>query len=102
MQRIFYSANPDPDKFWQSTFDEVLLVIKGKIDNWRNKRIAAWKIVEGFRGSADMPTVTDFYPLAYDNEIVVQGANEQREDIQEWYKRASLEAENIIWEKDKK
>lgn len=49
-----------------------------------------------------MPTVTDFYPLAYDNEIVVQGANEQREDIQEWYKRASLEAANIIWEKDKK
>lgn len=102
MQRIFYSANPDPDKFWQSTFDEVLLVIKGKIDNWRNERIAAWKIVEGFRGSEDMPTVTDFYPLAYDNEIVVQGAKEQQEDIQEWYKRASLEAANIIWEKDKK
>ena len=102
MQQIYFSANPNHELFWNSTFDEVLLIIKGQIDNWRKKRLFAWKIVEGFRGSADMPPITDFCPLPYDNEIVNQDQQEQKEDIEEWYKRASLEAENIIWEKDKK
>jgi hypothetical protein len=69
VQRVFYAANPDPAAFWESTFDEVLLVIQGQVDKWRIERVAAWKIVEGVRGSQDMPEVTQFYGLPYDHEL---------------------------------
>lgn len=39
------------------------------MDDWRIQRMQAWKIVEGFRGSKDMPTLKEFYGLPYDDEI---------------------------------
>lgn len=75
----------------------MLLVIKGKVDDWRNQRVQAWKIVEGFRGSKDMPDIIDFYPLPYDNEIKKIDQQQQGEALQEWYKLASKAAEGFKW-----
>ena len=98
MQRIFYSSGHSPSVFWESTFDEVLLVIKGTVDNWRIQRRAAWKIVEGFRGTADMPDIIDFYSLPYDEEIMRAEKQQANEDL-ELYKQATANFGNVIWEK---
>lgn len=79
----------------------MLLVIKGKVDDWRLQRRAAWKVVEGFRGTKDMPDLCDFYSLPFDDEIRQLEAKAQTEDILEWYNRASSELDSVIWEKKK-
>ena len=101
MQRIFYSSGLRPVDFWESTFDEVLLVIKGKVDDWRFQRRCAWKIVEGFRGSAEMPEIYDFCPLPYDDEIVREEKKQQADDL-ELYKQGVANFDQIIWAKDGK
>lgn len=101
MQRIFFSSGLRPVDFWESTFDEVLLVIMGKIDDWRFQRKCAWKVVEGFRGTAEMPEICDFCPLPYDHEIV-KAEKKQMQDDYELYKQGVSEFDNIIWSKDGK
>lgn len=86
-----------PDNFWNSTFDEVLLVIQGKVDDWRLARRAAWKIVEGFRGSQDMPDEVDFYSLPYDSEIKKEENLQQQESLEDWHKIASQELSIFNW-----
>jgi hypothetical protein len=98
VQRIFFSTGHTPDVFWQSTFDEVLLIIKGKIDDMRFQRLCAWKIVEGFRGSKDMPELINFCPLPYDDEIVKQEKKEQVDSF-EFYKESMAYLDTIIWKK---
>lgn len=85
--------------FWESTFDEVLLIIKGKVDDWRYQRKNAWKIVEGFRGTAEMPAEYDFYGLPYDDELREAEKNQQKQSLEDWYKQASAEMSNFIWKK---
>jgi hypothetical protein len=70
VQRIFYSANPDPESFWTSTFDEVLLVIQGQVDKWRVERRNAHRIHETFVGSDKALSILDFNPLPYDDELL--------------------------------
>jgi hypothetical protein len=98
VQRIFYSSGLTPSVFWESTFDEVLLVIKGKVDDWRVQRVCAYKVVEGFRGSKDMPDMTDFLPLPYDEEITKVDKGQIESDL-ELYKQAVSNFDNIIWSK---
>jgi hypothetical protein len=100
VQRLFFSSGLRPTDFWESTFDEVLLVIKGKVDDWRFQRRCAWKIVEGFRGTAEMPEIYDFCPLAYDWEIIEAEKKQQGNDL-ELYKQGVAQFDNIIWEKKK-
>lgn len=73
----------------------MLLVIQGKVDDWRLQRRSAWKIVEGFRGSAEMPDIYNFYPLIYDDELRIADKKEQAQDLQQWYDRASQEMSNF-------
>lgn len=67
-------ANPRPDDFWNSTFDEVLLVIKGCIERLRMERRNAWivrcSLVEK---PGDMMEVL---PLPYDDDF-----REQEEEM---------------------
>lgn len=77
----------------------MLLVIKGKVDDWRYQRKSAWKIVEGFRGTAEMPAEYDFYSLPYDDEIRAAELGQQKQSLEEWYKQASAEMSNFIWKK---
>lgn len=77
----------------------MLLSIKGKVDLWRIERLSAWKIVEGFRGSKDMPQPYDFYSLPYDDELREADKNSVTESLEEWYKLAQSELADIIWKK---
>lgn len=86
-----------PEDFWRSTFDEVLLVIKGKVDDWRIGRKNAWKIVEGFRGSAEMPHICDFYGLPYDDELRQEEKQEVDDTLEQWYSNALQESRNFKW-----
>jgi len=52
----------------------------------------AWKIVEGFRGTKDMPEVKDFYQLPYDDELKTVAP-----DLSNWYNVASEEMANFNW-----
>ena len=74
----------------------MLLVIKGKVDDWRYSRRQAWKIVEGFRGTKDMPPLYDFYSLPYDDELRAEEKTPE-ESLADWYARASKELENVKW-----
>jgi hypothetical protein len=47
----------------------VELFIRGNEDQWRIQRLCAYKIVEGFRGSKDMPDIKKFISLPYDFEM---------------------------------
>lgn len=54
--------------FWTSTFDEVLLVIQGKVDEWRILRNNAYLIYCSLPTGSKM----DMYkvlPLPYDTEL---------------------------------
>ncbi len=78
----------------------MLLVIKGKVDDWRIDRIRTYKIVEGFRGSQDMPQLYDFYGLPYDEELREQDkadAQKALNGLEEWYKLAQSELAGITW-----
>lgn len=85
-----------PDDFWNSTFDEVLLVIKGKVYDWRYQRLNAWKIVEGFRGSKDMPALTEFYGLPYDDEIAKAMEVDPQEALEQ-YNRDMAYLNTVKW-----
>lgn len=78
----------------------MLLVIQGKVDERRLQRLAAWKIVEGFRGTSEMPHVCDFYGLHYDEEIRDAEDGKQQQDIAEWYAMASKDLANFNWNKN--
>ena len=75
----------------------MLLCIKGKVDDLRLQRLNAWKIVEGFRGSKEMPELVDFYPLPYDEELVGYDKKISREALEDYYKTASSELVNFTW-----
>lgn len=75
----------------------MLLVIKGKVDDWRLQRKSAWKIAEAFRGSQQMPSEYDFYPLPFDREAIEKEKQEQDKDIAEWHKNASKQLANFRW-----
>jgi len=67
VQRIFFSSGLSPDDFWKSTFDEVLLVIQGKVDEWRILRNNAYLIhCSMVEKRADILSVL---PLPYDDEL---------------------------------
>lgn len=78
-----------------------MLAIRGKIDDLRIQRLNAWKIVEGFRGSAEMPEIWNFYPLRFDDELIEKDKEQTKESLEEWYNQASREASEVIWEKKK-
>jgi hypothetical protein len=60
-------ANPRADDFWNSTFDEVLLVIKGCIERLRMERRNAWLIRCSL---VDKPgDMLEVLPLPYDDEF---------------------------------
>jgi len=44
-------------------------MVRACVDGKRLTRLNAYKIVEGYRGSRDMPSITDFYSLPFDEEI---------------------------------
>ena len=75
----------------------MLLVIKGKVDDWRLQRQAAWCIVCGFVGSKDMPESYQLYSLPFDDELMKKEKEVQDESLQEWYNLASIESANFIW-----
>jgi uncharacterized protein YccT (UPF0319 family) len=75
----------------------VLLVIQGKVDDWRIQRQSTWCIVAGMVGSKDMPDITGLYGLPYDDELKEQDKKEAEESLQEWYNRASEESRNFKW-----
>lgn len=75
----------------------MLFVIKGHVDNLRRDRIAAWKIVEGFRGTKEMPEVADFYPLPYDDEIRAADKKDVQQSLDDWYNMASNDLSNFNW-----
>ena len=73
------------------------MCIKGKVDDLRLNRLNAWKIVEGFRGSKEMPDLFDFYPLPYDDELIGYDKKLEKESLDEYYKTASKELVNFTW-----
>ncbi len=79
-----------PDDFWNSTFDEVLLVIKGKVDDWRIQRSFAYSST---MFGKSIPTITDYCPLPYDYELNTPAA----EDPTDMYNQASQELANFTW-----
>lgn len=95
--RVYLSTGNTVDDFYKSTFDEVLLVIRGKVDDWRLQRKAAWMIAQCFRGSRDTPDELDFYRLPFDDEIREAQSYQKTKDIEEWHKIASKELTNFRW-----
>lgn len=77
-----------PDDFWNSTFEEVLLVIKGYNDGLRFHRQCAWMILSGW--VKDLPPPEALMPLAYDADI-------KQDDPVELYRKASQEMANFNW-----
>lgn len=65
-----------PDEFWNSTIDEISLMVRAQVDRMRLMRLNAFKIVEGYRGTKDMPPITEFYSLPFDDEIQKQEKDE--------------------------
>ena len=54
-------------------------------------------MVEGFRGSKDMPKVYEFYGLPYDDELIEQDKADVTESLEDWYKLAQSELAGITW-----
>jgi hypothetical protein len=67
LQRRFYTACPDPDIFWRSTFAEVLLIIQGFEDRQRIERRNAYNL---YCAWVEKPiSIFEFSPLSYDDEL---------------------------------
>jgi hypothetical protein len=75
-----------PADFWSGTFEDVLFVIGGTVDNWRVQRRAAWKICEALIGTDKMPEIYDFFPLTFDEELKHEADTLKEESLEEWYK----------------
>jgi len=66
-------------------------MVRASIDQKRLLRLNAYKIVEGYRGTKDMPAITDFYSLPFDEEIHQQEAEEMEKvqrEAEEIYRMA--------------
>lgn len=89
---MFHSANPNSDAFWYSTFDEVLLVIKGKVDDWRISRQLSYNIYCSW--AKEPISIFDYCPLPYDDELIQQ---DQQQTDEAYYNWASQEMRNFKW-----
>jgi len=79
LQRICYAAGIKPDEFYSATLDELILFIKGCVDNWRYQRIGVLYCGNIKEGS----TVTDLYALPFDDEYEADEISE--EDLPAFY-----------------
>lgn len=69
------------------------MVIKGKVDDWRFHRLAAWRIVTAFVGQNNIPSEKAMYDLPFDFEV----KDAPMIDPTELYNNASKELSNFIW-----
>lgn len=89
MQRVYYSAGLSPESFWAATMDEVLLVVKGKTDEWRINRNNAFLI----HRSLVVKPVDMFkeLPLPFDEEIIQMQDEALTNDLEALYNLAKLQ-----------
>lgn len=64
--RIAASAGIDPIKFYDLTWDEAIIALKGKVDEWRYLRRNAF--LSGMFKSGTKET--DLYELPFDEELI--------------------------------
>lgn len=79
----------------------MLLVIKGKVDDWRVHRNCAYLIYSAFVSMDQRTLITDAIPLMMDDEISAAQTAETDESLADWYKWASAQTAQTIWEKPK-
>ncbi len=75
----------------------MLLVIKGKVDDWRLKRDNAYLIYCSMTSKENIIDKFSLLPLPYDDEIVKAEEKETEQSIQAWYEMASSELANVKW-----
>lgn len=75
----------------------MLLVIQGKVDDWRVQRRGIWCTMAAFIGSKEMPQVWELYSLPYDDELKKMEKDAQSESLEDWYRLASEESRNFKW-----
>lgn len=86
----FCAAGGTIDEFYNSTFDEVLLVIKGRVDAWRIDRIRTRMMISAWVKDTQQPA--ELYSLPYDDELKTQP-----QDLSEWYAAASKDLATFNW-----
>lgn len=69
----------------------------GHVDNQRIERIQAYMIASAQIGSKDMPSIYEFYPLPYDDELKAMDKKDVTESLEDWYKLAQSELAGITW-----
>jgi len=75
-----------PDNFWDATLDECILMVKGKVDDWRFQRNCANLIHLSFvEKGAD---ILQAIPLPFDWEIQQE---KPEDDIFEQYKKITAD-----------
>ena len=76
----------------------MLLVVKGKVDDWRIQRMASYQICCSFISSDKMPHICDFIPLAFDDEIRDAEKASIDNAYDEYYHRWAMEQmQSIKW-----
>lgn len=64
----------------------------------RFQRLCAYKIVQGYRGSADMQDIKSFIPLPYDFELDTDTIQQMdSEAMNQWYQNELARAQAHKW-----